>query len=95
MKKAGFRVKHDSSNPLIKDRTNAVNAQICNGNKERNYYVNVDMAPNLVASFEQQVWGPNGQPDKTAGLDHIVDGAGYYLVKNIHYTNQNPVQFLS
>ncbi len=81
LKKAGFRVKHDSSNPAIKDRVNSFNAQICNGNGERNYFVNHERAPNLTASLEQQIWGPNGQPDKTAGLDHIVDGAGYFMVK--------------
>jgi len=79
LKAARFKVFTDHSNPPIKDRVMSYNAQICNGNGERNYKVNTDMCPHLTNSLEQQIWGDNGLPDKSNGLDHIVDGSGYYI----------------
>lgn len=78
---AGFNVFHDYSNPPIKERVNSLNAMICNGQKQRRYFVNSKKCPNLINTFHKQVWGPNGLPDKTQGLDHIADAAGYY----VHY----------
>lgn len=76
---AKFKVFTDHANPPIKDRVMSYNAQICNGNGERSYKVNTNMCPHLTNSLEQQIWGENGLPDKSNGLDHIVDGAGYYI----------------
>lgn len=33
----------------------------------------------LVGALEQQVFDKNGMPDKSSGLDHILDSFGYFL----------------
>lgn len=83
---AGFNVFHDHANPPIKDRVMSYNAMIMNGKKEVHYRVNTEKCPNLTNSLEQQIWGENGLPDKKAGLDHIVDGAGYYIFQKFGIT---------
>ncbi|MBR9935890.1 terminase, partial [Klebsiella pneumoniae] len=71
----------NASNPPVKDRINAMNAMFCNGNGERRYKVNVKRCPVYTESLEQQVWGENGEPDKTADNDHPNDAGGYFIVK--------------
>lgn len=83
---AGFSVFCDHSNPPIKDRVMSFNAMIMNGKGEIRYRVNTKKCPNLTNSLEQQIWGDNGLPDKSAGLDHIVDGAGYYIFNRFGIT---------
>jgi hypothetical protein len=77
---AGFVVHQNFKNPPIKDRVASYNAMICNGKQERRYLVNTDKCPNLTDGLEQQVYGDNGLPDKKAGVDHIVDAPGYFMV---------------
>ena len=79
LKLAGFRVKVPSKNPPIKVRVASLNAMICNGEGERRYKVNAAACPDVVAGLEQQVYSDNGLPDKSSGLDHILDGCGYYI----------------
>jgi hypothetical protein len=81
LKAANFRVKVGHSNPPIKNRVASVNAMICNGQKVRRYKVNAEKCPDVVAGFEQQVYDDNGMPDKSSGLDHILDACGYYIDK--------------
>ena len=71
----------NGSNPSVKDRINACNAQILNSNGVRSFKVNVEMCPNLVEALEQQAYDKHGAPDKTTGHDHVADGFGYALVK--------------
>lgn len=80
LKSAGFHIIVNHHNPLIKDRVAAVNARICNGKFERNYFVNEKKCPNHVNTLEKQVY-MNGVPDKSTGLDHIGDSLGYFLCK--------------
>lgn len=79
LQQAGFTIRAHSTNPAVKDRLNAVNALILNDRGERRYRVNTDACPKLTEALEQQVYDQNGEPDKTAGLDHITDAAGYPL----------------
>jgi len=79
LQQAGFTIRANSTNPAVKDRLNAVNALILNDKGERRYKVNTDACPVLTEALEQQVYDKNGEPDKTAGLDHITDAAGYPL----------------
>lgn len=76
---ARMTVFRDNINPPIKDRVMSYNAMLCNGEGVRKYFVNTKKCPNLTKSLEQQIWDKNGLPDKTSGLDHIVDGGGYYI----------------
>jgi hypothetical protein len=79
LRHAGFAVIAPQANPPVKDRVNAMNAAFCNANGERRYLVNADLCPAYADDLEQQVWGPNGEPDKTAGKDHRPDAAGYFI----------------
>jgi len=79
LKAAGFRVCANASNPAVKDRVLAFNALIHKDGKRR-YLVNPDKCPQLVESLEKQAYDKNGEPDKSGGLDHLLDAAGYMLV---------------
>jgi hypothetical protein len=81
LREAGFAINALSSNGLIKDRVAATNRALCDNNNNRLIYVNIDKCPQLALSLEQQVYDKNGVPDKDGGLDHIIDGFGYYAVR--------------
>src|SRR6056297_112336 len=72
LKKAGFKVRAHNSNPLVKDRIAAVNKQF----QVKNFWVNVTKCPTVTECLEQQVYGPNGEPDKSSGNDHQNDATG-------------------
>lgn len=82
LKQKGFTVRVNSTNPAVKDRVNAVNALILNDAGERRLMVNTHACPVLTEALEQQAYDKNGDPDKSAGFDHVNDAAGYFLVKN-------------
>jgi len=79
--KAGYVMKNDFSNPLIRDRVNCMNAQFCNGKQVRSYKVNTEQCPQYTDALEQIVWDDNGIPDKSSGLDHITEAGGYFIAK--------------
>ena len=79
LRAAGFRVCVNGSNPAVKDRVLAFNALICKEGQRR-YRVNPDKCPSLVESLEKQSYTKNGEPDKSGGLDHVLDAAGYCVV---------------
>lgn len=82
LKSAGFIVVTPRANGAVKDRINAMNAMFCNAEGERRYRVNTDLCPTYADCLEQQVWGDNGEPDKSAGKDHMVDAGGYHIVRD-------------
>ena len=78
LRQAGFTVLVNSRNPAVKDRVLSVNQMIhCQG--KRRMFVNPDKCPALVESLEKQAYDKNGEPDKSGGLDHIIDAAGYFI----------------
>lgn len=79
LKQSGLSVRVNSTNPAIMDRVNAVNALILNGKGVRRLLINTHRCPKMTDSLEQQAYDKNGMPDKTAGLDHCADAAGYPL----------------
>ena len=79
LRAAGFKVCVNKSNPAVKDRVLSVNRMI-KVNNERHYKVNPEKCPQLVQSLERQAYDKNGEPDKTAGFDHILDAMGYFIV---------------
>ncbi|MGU2083758.1 terminase large subunit domain-containing protein [Pseudomonas aeruginosa] len=81
LKQAGFVVSAPTANPPVKDRINSMNAMFCNAKGERRYRVNPDRCPTYADALEQQVWGTNGEPDKSADIDHPNDAAGYFIHK--------------
>lgn len=80
LRAAKFNVLAPSANPPVKDRVLAMNQMIHSDGKRR-MRVNVDNCPSFVEGLEKQAYDKNGEPDKTAGFDHVNDAAGYF----IHY----------
>lgn len=75
LKQAGFTVCVNPANPAVKDRVLSVNKLL----KVEGVGINVDTCPALVEGLEKQAYDKNGEPDKTAGLDHVIDAAGYFI----------------
>ncbi len=75
LKQAGFNIMVNPANPAVKDRVLSMNRLI----RERKYMVNPDTCPELVESLERQAYDKNGDPDKTAGFDHVLDATGYCI----------------
>lgn len=75
LRQAKFMVCTNPANPAVKDRVLSVNKLL----ESREYRVNPDRCPALVEALEKQAYDKNGEPDKSAGLDHIIDAAGYFI----------------
>lgn len=75
LKQAGFNIMVNPANPAVKDRVLAMNKLI----RERRYLVNPQNCPELVESLERQAYDKNGDPDKAAGFDHVLDATGYCI----------------
>lgn len=73
LEQARFDVRAKSTNPSVKDRILAVNKAFADGK----LWVNSRACPTVARCLEQQSYGPNGEPDKTAGQDHQNDATGY------------------
>lgn len=80
LRAARFTVFGPASNPPVKDRVLAMN-QMIHSDGARKLLVNVDRCPAFVEALEKQAYDKNGEPDKSSGLDHLNDAAGYM----IHY----------
>lgn len=77
IKSAGLSVIAPKKNPPVRDRINAMNAAFGDG-----YRVNVDRCPMYTRCLEQQSYNNQGEPDKSQGLDHLPDAAGYFIHKD-------------
>jgi hypothetical protein len=73
-----FTVLSNASNPRVKDRVLAMN-QLIHSEGKRRLLINVDRCPSFVEALEKQAYDKNGEPDKTSGLDHVNDAAGYFV----------------
>lgn len=78
LRQAGFLVLAKPANPFVRDRVAAFNKLIHKAGK-RVYKINIDACPHLVEGLEKQAYDKNGEPDKTSGVDHVIDGAGYFI----------------
>ena len=72
---AGFAVRVNASNPAIKDRILATNKAFEAGKIK----VNAKACPTLARCLEQQAYDDNGEPDKTAGFDHMNEAFSYFV----------------
>lgn len=79
IRQAGLTIRVNSTNPAIADRVNATNALILNGDGVRRLKVNTHRCPHLTDGFEQQAYDKNGMPDKSSGIDHVIDAGTYPL----------------
>jgi hypothetical protein len=81
LEQAGFTVKAKAKNPPILDRVNSVNAKLMTASGEIGLKINTSKCPQLVRGLEQQGW-VDGLPDKSSGVDHVLDAFGYFLYFN-------------
>lgn len=78
LKHAGMQCFYTGNNPSInKERVPAVNALFKNALEEVRCYINIEKCKVLVKGLEQQGY-VNGKPDKSNGIDHALDGFGYF-----------------
>lgn len=90
LKEARFTIKTLSSNPLVKDRVNAMNISFLDNKGNRSYKVNKNNCPVYTEALEQQIY-KNGAPDKTSGFDHVLEAAGYCVYQHSkHHRRWNP-----
>ncbi len=76
LKKAGFKLVVDESNPAVKDRVTTMNMAFKDNKGVASYFVNTNTCPTYTESLEQLVY-KNGVPDKTSGHDHVTEAGGY------------------
>lgn len=75
LRQAQFMVCANPANPAVKDRVLAMNKVL----ESRAYKVNPDTCPVYVECLEKQPYDKHGEPDKSQGLDHAPDAAGYFI----------------
>ncbi|MGO2201189.1 terminase large subunit domain-containing protein [Pseudomonas helleri] len=80
LRQAGFNVQVNPSNPFVRDRVLAVNAQFLNGEGERQLLVNTDKCPHTTQVLEQQAYNEHGEPAKD-GTEDPADAFGYFVVQ--------------
>lgn len=78
LRAANHLVLVNPANPAVKDRVLSMN-QMIHSEGARRLRVNIDGCPALVEGLEKQAYAKNGEPDKTSGLDHVIDAAGYFI----------------
>ncbi len=74
-----FTINAFNKHQPVKDRVMSVNAMILNGEGQRRLLVNTNNCPESTDCLEQQIYGPDGTPDKTANKDHLPDSIGYFI----------------
>lgn len=77
--KYNFDVNVRRKNPEILNRVRGINKAFEN----QIYFVNLAKCPTYSDALSQQSY-KNGLPDKTSGLDHILDAGGYCVVEQIY-----------
>ena len=89
LREAGFKVFVNTKNPFVKDRVLSFNVLM----KAQRYFVNIDKCPVLVEALEKQAYDDKGEPDKSSGLDHPNDAAGYFVNYEFGITRGKTKQF--
>ena len=74
----GMSNQSPKSNPPIRDRVAAVQALLENGKGEIRMQID-QRCKKLIECLELQSYDDKGNPDKSAGYDHMVDGCGYLI----------------
>jgi Terminase large subunit, T4likevirus-type, N-terminal/Terminase RNaseH-like domain len=90
LKDAEFKIVMNSINPLVRDRVNSMNAMFLNAVGDRRYRVNVSKCKTYVKCLERQITDEKGNPYKPVGdqISHILDAAGYFIVKRFPILSQ-------
>lgn len=75
----GFHMKVKRAHPAVADRINSVNRLICDNLGQRHIFVS-PQCKHMIKYFEQHKYKEGSNiPDKTAGIEHIGDGFGYWI----------------
>jgi PBSX family phage terminase large subunit len=73
----GFTVKAPRRHDPVRDRINALNARLCDANKETHLYISKS-CKYTIESLEKYTYKEGTQiPDKDSGYDHIFDALSY------------------
>lgn len=77
LQNAGWTVKAKRSHTPIRDRVNAVNSRLLTTNGDIKLFID-PKCKHTIEGLEKQIYkeGSN-QPDKSSGLDHMMDALGY------------------
>lgn len=70
-----------AGNPRVERRVAAFNEKFKPVGRGPECFVNMHRCPELYKGLTQQVYDKHGAPDKTSGIDHALDGAGYLVYK--------------
>ena len=73
LQQAGFSVRANRKNPIVKDRIISANSAFEQGL----VLVNTRRCPEFTRCLEQQAYDKNGEPDKSSGHDHLNDAGTY------------------
>lgn len=86
LKASGIRVI-TQPNPLVRDRVNVVNSTFENAIGQRTTFIDVEKCRKLITALTSQGYNnTTGEPDKTQGHDHILDGLGYLIYNRVGKT---------
>lgn len=72
-------VIYNPANPLVKIRVASVNERLSTKEGMARVFINAEKAPHVFNGLMRQVKDAKGEPDKTKGLDHALDGFGYFI----------------
>ena len=77
LQNAGYRVRHRSHHPFVRDRINSVNSRLKSSDGTRHLFVH-PKCKTLIESLTKMTYKPETSiPDKTSGYDHSTDALGY------------------
>lgn len=79
LQNAGYKCLYHTAHPAIADRVAAMKIAFKDGHGNHKYYVNTSTCPIYTSNLERQVYGKDDKPDKTSGMDHANDAAGYFI----------------
>jgi hypothetical protein len=74
-------IPYPTKNGAVDVRVTAVNARLMTPEGVPQVYVNQERCPRLHNGLLRQTKNEKGEPDKTKGLDHSLDGFGYMVVR--------------
>jgi len=75
----GDRVNYSAANPKVNKRVTSLHWGIQNPlTQQRTYLINPEKCPELDNGLQHQTYNEKNEPDKEAGVDHAIDGAGYF-----------------
>jgi len=84
LQNAGFYdvVYNNSGNPRVRDTINS-----CNIAFNENKIILSKKCKKLISALEQQTYDQKGEPDKSSGIDHIIDSFRYLTFGRLHNEN--------